>query len=85
MVEVTTTTNVTKAKYYYDANGQRVRKDVYNAGTLSKTTYYIMGNIYERAGGIEGEIQHKEITISGGAYKNGSNLEYNYELTDHLS
>jgi RHS repeat-associated protein len=89
VIEVTTVANVTKAKYFYDGGGQRVKKETYN-GTTVKTTWYIAGHIYERTG-TGGELLHTEITISGGgrlgvAYTNvyNNSLDYHYELSDHL-
>jgi RHS repeat-associated protein len=89
VTEVKTITNVTKAKYYYDGSGQRIKKETYNSTTV-KTTWYIAGHIYESVG-TNGEILHTEITISGAgrlgvAYTNTANnsLDYNYELSDHL-
>jgi RHS repeat-associated protein len=86
VTEVKTLAGVTKVKYYYDANGQRIKKASYNNGSVAKFTYYIGGSIYEDLGGIP---EQKEVTINGSgrigvAYINGTMVDYHYELTDHL-
>ena len=89
------TTNKYKARYFYDENGQRIRKMTYdNNGTLVKNTFYVFGpqglqSIYEYPAG--GSLAQKELPIYGGsrigvAYVGmiTNALDYSYELKDHL-
>lgn len=84
-------TNQLMVQYSYDDKGNRVRKDSYNAGVLSKTTFYVhdaSGTVlatYEQPN--PGTLALVEVPIYGagrlGMLKPAPD-RYFYELNDHL-
>lgn len=84
--------NKPKAKYFYNASGQRIRKEIYHPAnfTISKQIWYVRDvsgqiiNIYENKGG---QITSLDRPIYGagriGLFKPASK-QYLYALTDHL-
>ncbi len=71
--------------YTYDATGIKLRQQVYEGGTLSKTTDYIGEFIYETPGTGPREIeliQHEEGRIVPDPTT--GDMDYEYHLKDHL-
>ncbi|MEP0986838.1 DUF6443 domain-containing protein [Ekhidna sp.] len=70
--------------YLYDANGNKLRQEVYAAGSLMKTTDYVGGFIYEDLNDGNGRdlqlIQHSE----GRIVPKNNDWDYQYHLKDHL-
>ncbi len=79
------------AKFVYDDRGQRVSKQSYKAGSLSKTTYYVrdasgsLMSTYEKEGNAA--LAQTEVPVYGasrlGLYDRSGN-KTDYELKDHL-
>jgi RHS repeat-associated protein len=90
------TTDVVKARFYYNERGHRIKKEVYNTSvcslSVSVTTWYVTdadGNVLSIYDNSSGTMIQTEIPIYGKgrigqARKTASTIAYTYELTDHL-
>jgi RHS repeat-associated protein len=85
--------DVTVAKFAYNEAGQRIKKEIYAAGVLSVTTWYVRdveGNILSVYDNSYSTMKQTEMPIYGKgrigeARRNaGTSVDYVYELTDHL-
>jgi RHS repeat-associated protein len=63
--------------YNYDASGNKFKQRLYSGDTLKATTDYVNGFVYE-----SGNLQFFG-SPEGRVVKNGSNLEYQYAISDH--
>lgn len=69
------------AKYYYDGEGRRVKKEVYTDGALAKTTEYI-NQYYEKEIPVSGQPVVRKF-YAGTAYRENNTLTYITQ--DHLA
>ncbi len=69
-------------KYIYDATGVKLAQKVYKSGVLDKTTDYAGEFIYED--NVLQFVQHEEGRIVPNPINNGTDLQYQYHLKDHL-
>lgn len=85
--------NHLKVKFEYNANGHRTKKITYAAlSSVAYTTYYVRDesgtilSVYDTRTNIleQSEIPIHAASTIGTIYKNGTNLTYTYDISDHL-
>ncbi|MCX2681775.1 hypothetical protein OOZ15_17610, partial [Galbibacter sp. EGI 63066] len=70
--------------YIYDALGTKLRKEVTEGGSVTKTTDYAGNYIYEDAHTGDGSILQFFSHAEGYVTPNGSDYDYVYQYKDHL-
>ncbi|HMJ67787.1 MAG TPA: RHS repeat-associated core domain-containing protein [Cyclobacteriaceae bacterium] len=88
--EVQNASNQPVVKYYYDDRGNRVKREDYGGGTLSRTTFYVSdarGNVHAIYDNASSSFVKKEVPIYAagrvGVYKPVPDAWF-YELSDNL-
>lgn len=71
-----------KIEYVYDAGGNKLTQKLYQGATLQTTTEYVNGFVYEKAGSGSTTLSFFG-SPEGRVVKNGSNLVYEYSISDH--